>query len=87
MPMHVEKALNEGYTIVHKGLLCWSSIPTAALQPRIRLLFVALDTAFSCILGNENYERRLRHDSHLFLACQCHRHTRSIRVRWTVFSL
>lgn len=47
LPTHVEKALDEGYTIVHKGLLCWASIPTASLQPRIRLLFLAVEATLS----------------------------------------
>ena len=47
LPTYVQKALDEGYTIVHKGLLCWASIPTPSLQPRIRLLFLAIEAALS----------------------------------------
>jgi hypothetical protein len=47
LPNFVEKALDEGYKIVHKGLLCWIPQPTAAKQPVNRLLFVALEAAFS----------------------------------------
>ena len=49
LPFLVEKTLKEGYTIVHKGLPCWTSIPSAALQPGIRLLFLALEATFTYI--------------------------------------
>jgi hypothetical protein len=49
LPKYVQKAVDEGYTIVHKGLLCWMTIPRAALQPKLRLLFLALEAAFSYI--------------------------------------
>jgi hypothetical protein len=47
LPRYLGKALDEGHTIVHKGLLCWCSIPNAALQPMFRLLFLILEAAFS----------------------------------------
>lgn len=49
LPRLVGYALNEGYTIVHKALLCWIPIPTAATQPIKRLLFVALEAVFAYI--------------------------------------
>lgn len=36
----VTQALDEGYIIQHKGLLCWTSIPSADIVPILRLLFV-----------------------------------------------
>lgn len=47
LPEYVEKALDEGYTMVHKGLLCWIPNPSAAKVPVNRLLFVALEAAFA----------------------------------------
>jgi hypothetical protein len=49
LPRYIEYALDEGYTIVHKGLLCWIPKPTAATQPVNRLLFVALEATFAYI--------------------------------------
>jgi hypothetical protein len=43
------KVQGGGYTIVHKELLCWIPILTTSLQPRIRLLFFALEATFSYI--------------------------------------
>jgi hypothetical protein len=42
LPRYVEKALHEGYTIMHKGLLCWTAIPSAAMQPTVCLFFLTL---------------------------------------------
>jgi hypothetical protein len=50
MPRYVQKALNDGYTIRHKGLLCWTALPSVALQPTIRLLFVDMEAAFSYVV-------------------------------------
>lgn len=47
LPHWVEDALDDGYTIVHKGLLCWIPKPTAALVPISRLLLVAVEAAFA----------------------------------------
>lgn len=44
---YVRNALNNGYTIVHKGLLLWSPIPPVADIPRSRVLFVAIEAAMS----------------------------------------
>lgn len=45
----VEDALDNAFVIVHKGLLCWCSVPTAALAPIYRLLFVAMEATFSYV--------------------------------------
>jgi len=47
LPQWVKDALDHGYTIVHKGLLCWISEPIAALGPVSRLLLVAVEAAFA----------------------------------------
>jgi hypothetical protein len=49
LPAYVENALKKGYTISHYGLLCWSPLPTPGLQPRLRLLILALEAAFSYV--------------------------------------
>ena len=47
LPLRVEDAINDGYIIVHKGLLYWSPIPPAALVPLYRLLFISLEASFA----------------------------------------
>jgi hypothetical protein len=49
LSQYVEGALEEDYTITHKGLLCWISKPAAALIPATRLLFIALETTSTYI--------------------------------------
>lgn len=49
LPLHVESALLDGYSIVHKGLLCWIPIPTAADVPVLRTLFVALEASLAFV--------------------------------------
>ncbi|KAH7416943.1 hypothetical protein BKA64DRAFT_283440 [Cadophora sp. MPI-SDFR-AT-0126] len=46
-PRYVAKSIDEGFTIVHKGLLCWIPIPGVHLQPVIRLLFLVLEATFA----------------------------------------
>ena len=46
----VQEALDNGFIIVHKGLLCWCPIPTAAFVPIYRLLFIAMEATFSYVL-------------------------------------
>lgn len=54
LPKFVDKALNDGYAIIHKGLLVWSSIPPTGQIPIIRVLFVATEAALSFfVLGDE----------------------------------
>ncbi|KAK4935417.1 carbamoyl-phosphate synthase (glutamine-hydrolyzing) cpa2 [Elasticomyces elasticus] len=47
LPLRLEEALEMGYIIVHKGLLCWIDLPTAAQVPVYRLLFHVLEATFS----------------------------------------
>jgi hypothetical protein len=49
LPYYVQKSLDKGYEIVHKGLLCWISIPKPSLQPRIQSLFLTLEAALAYI--------------------------------------
>ena len=44
---HVQRAIDNGYTVSHKGLLCWSPLPTAAKRYRLRVLFLLIETAFT----------------------------------------
>ncbi|KAI9878454.1 MAG: Aconitate hydratase mitochondrial [Pleopsidium flavum] len=52
-------ALEDGYTIVHKGLLSSTSIPSAAMVPILRVLFTALEATFTfvfwALLSKTNY--------------------------------
>lgn len=43
MPEYIQKALEKGFTITHKGTLVTCLIPSAANIPRVRLLFVATE--------------------------------------------
>lgn len=51
LPINVQRALNDGYTVQHFGLLCWTPIPTAAKQWRVRALFLALEATLSFLFG------------------------------------
>jgi hypothetical protein len=50
LPTYYEASLEEGFTVVHRGLLCWTlSIPPPAVQPTFRLLFLLLEATFSYV--------------------------------------
>jgi hypothetical protein len=51
LPVYVEEALDEGFTISHYGLLCTMAIPPALLVYPLRTLFKALEAAFTYALG------------------------------------
>ena len=40
---YVQKALDEGYTITEKGLLCWANMPPDHRALHLRLLFTAME--------------------------------------------
>jgi hypothetical protein len=44
IPMYVKRALDDGYSIVHKGLLCWCPLPSAVTRIPLRALFLVLET-------------------------------------------
>lgn len=50
LPHYVKYALDDGYTIVHKGLLCWCPVPTAEKCFVVRTLILALEATFSIVL-------------------------------------
>lgn len=47
LPRYVRQAYDRGYDLAHIGLLCWAPIPKAPLNPRTRLLFIALESTFT----------------------------------------
>lgn len=47
VPRWVRHALDNGYTIVHKGLVLWCPIPSAADVPKLRVLYVTIEAALS----------------------------------------
>lgn len=49
LPRFVKLACQAGYTITHRGLLCWAPIPPVNLIPLARLWFPALEAVF-CLL-------------------------------------
>ena len=49
VPRYVHKALNDGYSIVHQGLLCWTQIPPPALRPVSRAVILALEATFAFV--------------------------------------
>jgi hypothetical protein len=49
LSLNVQRALKDGYTIVHKGCLCWTPIPAASQRPQIRTLFIALEATFTFV--------------------------------------
>jgi hypothetical protein len=50
LPRYVEKSIEEGYEIVHKAPLCWIPMSSASLEPKLRLLLVALEAMFAYML-------------------------------------
>jgi hypothetical protein len=50
MPRYVGKAVDEGYTITHKGVLCWTTIPPASTRFPMRSLMILLETTFALAL-------------------------------------
>jgi len=44
---YVQQAFDNGYTIVHRGLLCWSPIPAAAMRFPVRVLYIIIEAIFS----------------------------------------
>ena len=54
VPRWVSKALKEGYQITHKGLICWTSIPSASMVPTLRVLLVALEALFTFVFWAVN---------------------------------
>ena len=49
LPSGVIRALRDGYTIVHIGLLCWAPIPTPAKIYAVRALFLAIEAVFAIV--------------------------------------
>lgn len=50
IPLYVQDALNDGYTITHKGLLCTTPLPADEDVVKVRRLFLALEAAFTFAL-------------------------------------
>lgn len=50
LPRWVEKAVENGYTVEHRGLLCWTPIPSPDLQPTHRMLMFAIEGTFTFVL-------------------------------------
>lgn len=47
LPQYVSKSLEQGFDIVHKGLLCWAPKPPASTVPFRRLLFFGLEATLA----------------------------------------
>ncbi len=45
-PRLVQHAVDQGYAISHRGLLCWAPLPTAGQVPSARVRFVAVGAVF-----------------------------------------
>lgn len=50
LPTYVSEALDLGYSITQKGLLCWAPIPPAGKQFLVRSLFIVLETTLTFTL-------------------------------------
>ena len=50
LPFYLKRALDDGYEITHKGLLCWSPIPVIGRIYLVRVLLLALESMFSITL-------------------------------------
>jgi hypothetical protein len=51
MPLRVTQAMKDGYSITHKGVLCWASVPGPASRVPLRALFLILETVLYFSLG------------------------------------
>lgn len=49
LPSRIGPALDNGYTITHKGVLCWTPRPAAVDKYNIRGLILAMETAFAVL--------------------------------------
>jgi uncharacterized protein with PQ loop repeat len=49
LPANIKSALDQGYTITHRGLLSWAPQPTATARFALRALFLVLECAFSIL--------------------------------------
>ena len=49
LPRFVQKALDEGYTLTHQGLFCWSPLPMETKAFQLRALFLAIEATFSVV--------------------------------------
>ncbi|RDL36686.1 Clathrin heavy chain [Venustampulla echinocandica] len=60
LPRYIQHALDDGYMIVHKGLLCWCPIPTATNRFVVRAIFLAVEAVFSIVLCAMRHQQRHR---------------------------
>ncbi|KAL2064913.1 hypothetical protein VTL71DRAFT_4053 [Oculimacula yallundae] len=58
LPVHVRAALDDGYEITHKGLLCWSPIPGPLSRFPLRVLFLALEASFAVLFWAFNTKEK-----------------------------
>lgn len=49
LPKFVKKALDDGYHVGYKGLLCRCPIPARPLQPTVRTFFILLEAALAFV--------------------------------------
>jgi hypothetical protein len=49
VPKHVRAALQRGYQITHKGILCSIPLPSPADTQRLRALFILLEATFTFV--------------------------------------
>lgn len=47
LPSGVKDAVQDGYTLCHRGLLCWAQVPSAGQAPKARVRFVAIEAVFT----------------------------------------
>ena len=47
----VNEALEDGFNIQSKGILCWVPIPPPELVPKVRALMIGLESTFTFTLG------------------------------------
>jgi hypothetical protein len=47
--MNAQRALDDGYAIVYKGLLCWTSLPSAEHVSIWRMLLLAVEATLAFV--------------------------------------
>jgi hypothetical protein len=69
LSLNVERALKDGYTIIHKGCLCWTPIPVASQYTANQdAAYRSRSYLYLCALGPV-FEERLQDGPHASMAC------------------
>ena len=49
LPRGVKEAMDDGFSILHKGLLCWTKVPSSSETVSLRSLFLIIETVLALV--------------------------------------